>query len=228
MDKKQTAKEKILGLIAEKSVIKQQAYDNTLATFTELLNALEVIVDEYNDALGEDMDDRIKLSFRKRSTFTAALKVSGDLIVFSMHSNVFKFDFDNPINKNSYVRDNSFNGYCGIINIYNFLADSFKYQRMDDLGYLIGRIYVNRENHYFVDGKRQLGFLYNDFAVAEVTREALHNIVDSTILYALDFDLLVPPYKNVKFATVGQLEHKMKNNIQTGKRLGFVYSSEDE
>ena len=33
----------------------------------------------------------------------------------------------------------------------------------NDLGYLIGRIFINHENHFMVQGKRQLGFLYNDF-----------------------------------------------------------------
>ena len=50
-----------------------------------------------------------------------------------------------------------------MINIYNFLADSFKYNRLNDVGYLVGRVFLNKDLHYFVEGKRQLGFLYNDF-----------------------------------------------------------------
>ena len=42
--------------------------------------------------------------------------------------------------------------YCGVINMYNFLSDSFKYNRENDLGYLIGRMFINKENT-FVEGK---------------------------------------------------------------------------
>ena len=90
-----------------------------------------------------------------------------------MHSNVFEFDKNHGIWKISYVENNDMNSYCGIINIYNFLSDSFKYDRLDDLGYLIGRIFINKDNHYFVEGKRQLGFLYNDFGNAVIDTKAI-------------------------------------------------------
>ncbi len=46
--------------------------------------------------------------------------------------------------------------------------------------------------------------------------------------YALEFDLLVPPYENVKIATVRQLSEKMNiSQLKTGKRLGFQFNSDD-
>ena len=39
---------------------------------------------------------------------------------------------------------NQLGTFCGIINIYNFLSDSFKYNRESDLGYLVGRIFINK------------------------------------------------------------------------------------
>ena len=56
-----------------------------------------------------------------------------------------------------YPEENPNRGFCGLIHIYNFLNDSFKYNRVHDLGYLIGRIFINHENHFMVQGKRQLG-----------------------------------------------------------------------
>ena len=38
------------------------------------------------------------------------------------------------------------------------------------MGYCIGRIFINKENHYFVEGKRQLGFLYNDFMNSKMNK----------------------------------------------------------
>ena len=60
-----------------------------------------------------------------------------------------------PIWTTKYVQKDELNSYSGIINIYNFLTDSFKYDRIDDLGYLVGRLFINRHSHYFVEGKRQ-------------------------------------------------------------------------
>ena len=145
-----------------------------------------------------------------------------------MHSNIFEFDREHGVWKSSYVKDNILNSYAGIINIYNFLTDSFKYNRLDDLGYLVARIFINRENHYFVEGKRQLGFLYNNFGEAVINKKAIQNVIESAILYTLDFDLLVPPYDDVKFASVSQMKDKInKSKVKTGKRIGFQFYSDD-
>jgi hypothetical protein len=46
--------------------------------------------------------------------------------------------------------------------------------------------------------------------------------------YALEFDLLVPPYDAVKLASVGQMTEKMHlSQLKTGKRLGFQFNSDD-
>jgi hypothetical protein len=118
--------------------------------------------------------------------------------------------------------------YKGIINIYNFLADSFKYSRFDDLGYLIARIFINHENQYFVEGKRQMAMLFTNYGNEEISKAALQNIIYTAIQYALEFDLLVPPYDTVKIATVGQAEAKIQHSkVITGKRLGFQFNSDD-
>ena len=92
------------------------------------------------------------------------LKFAGDVLIFMMHTNVFEFPRHHEIMRTSYIRDDKNRSYCGIINIYNFLADSFKYNRENDIGYLIGRVFINYENHYYIEGKKELGLIYNDFA----------------------------------------------------------------
>jgi len=220
-------KEKIKQLLTEKAVVKQQIYDNTLEVFNLIKEVLKEIEIDYNSQL-RGVDKRVRLVYTDRGKYEAELKVASDLLIFSMHSNVFEFDRDHNIWKLSYVKDNVLNSYCGIINIYNFLADSFKYNRLEDLGYLIGRIFVNREFHYFVEGKRQMGFLYNNFGTALIDKQSLRRIIETAITYALEFDLLVPPYDVVKIASVVQLNTKIENaKLQTGKRLGFRFNSDD-
>ncbi|MFH2095381.1 MAG: hypothetical protein ABIJ16_06745 [Bacteroidota bacterium] len=228
MKKKSSAKELILKTLKDKSHVKQQVYDNLTEAFNIIKEVLQNLSKDYNKDLRQE-DKRIFLEYKDRGAFEAELKVAADMIIFNMHSNIFEFERGHTVWKTEYVQSNEMSTYCGIINIYNFLADSFKYNRIDDLGYLIARIFINKDNHYFVEGKRQLGFLYNDFSTAIIDKSAVKNIIESTILYSLDFDLLVPPYDNVKIATVAQMRERInKSKIQTGKRLGFVFYPDDD
>ena len=220
-------KQMIISTLNEKSVLKEKVYDNTLNSFLIAKDILIDLAKDINSSL-TGIDPRIKLEYTDRSNFDAQMKVAGDIVFFSMHSNIFQFDREHPAWKTAYIQKNKYNAYSGIINIYNFLFDSFKYSRMDDLGYLIARIFINHENQYFVEGKRQMGMLFTNYGNEEISRESLQLIIETAILYALEFDLLVPPYDTVKIATVGQAEAKIQHSkLITGKRLGFQFNSDD-
>lgn len=223
---KKSLREEIITMLQDKSNVKQRVYDNTFEAFSLLKEVLHELTNDINDEL-TGADRRIKLDYRDRGKFEAEAKVAEDILIFSMHSNIFEFDRDHMLWKTSYIQKNTKNSYCGVISIYNFLADSFKYNRTDDLGYLIGRIFVNQEKHYFVEGKRQMHFL-NDFGSQEINKNELKNVLERAIYYALEFDLLVPPYETMKMATVQQLNTKIEDaKLQTGKRLGFRFNADD-
>ncbi len=217
----------IISTLKEKSILKQKVFDNTLEAFSNVKDVLKSLSKDINTNLS-GMDSRIKLEYTDRSNFDAQIKVAGDILLFSMHSNIFQFDREHPAWKTAYIQKNKYNAYSGIINIYNFLADSFKYSRQDDLGYLIARIFINHEKQYFVEGKRQMGMLFTNFGNEEISKQSLHLIISTAIQYSLEFDLLVPPYDTVKIATVGQAEAKIQHSrVMTGKRLGFQFNSDD-
>lgn len=217
----------IIAILGQKSVLKQKVFDNTLTAFNMVKEVLRDLTKQINPQLS-CIDPRIKLEFADRSSFDAQLKVAADLLLFSMHSNIFQFDREHPAWKTPYIQKDKLNSYSGIINIYNFLADSFKYSRLDDLGYLIARIFINHENQYFVEGKRQMAMLFTNFGNEELSQEGLMRIICTAIQYSLEFDLLVPPYDTVKIATVGQVEAKIQHSkLVTGKRLGFQFNSDD-
>lgn len=227
MTKSSKEQNKFENLIA-KSTVKQLAYKNVFEAFNLLKAVLKELVEEYHDALKGKVDDDVLPVFMEKGVFEAEFKIGGDLLIFSMHSNIFVFDREHPIWKTEYVKANGANSYCGVINIYNFLSDSFKYNRMDDLGYLIARIFINWENHFFVQGKRQSDEVVKDFVKDTVHKEILRKIIETSIQYAVDFDLLVPPYDNVKIASVEQMMVEISHSkIQTGKRLGFKFNSDD-
>lgn len=227
MEDQNAKKQQIIGILKDKSLLKQMVFDNTFSSFCTVKDILKNLSKDINGSLG-NIDARIKLEYTDRSSFDAQIKVAGDILLFSMHSNIFQFDREHPAWKTAYIQKNKFNAYSGIINIYNFLADSFKYSRLDDLGYLIARIFINHENQYFVEGKRQMGMLFTNYGSEQISKESLQIIIETAINYSLEFDLLVPPYDTVKIATVGQVEAKIQHSrITTGKRLGFQFNSDD-
>ena len=226
-EKKNEVVDELVGLIT-KTNLKQEVYRNTVRSFGLLKEVLRELVEEYHEKLKDKVEDNILPSFQEKGLFEAEFRIGGDVLIFSMHSNVFVFNREHPIWKLEYIKANPQNSYCGVFNIYNFLADSFKYNRYQDLGYLIARIFVNRENHFFVEGKRQSSELVKDFGSDELTKEYLKEIIETSVNYAIDFDLLVPPYDQVKIATVEQMQVEISHSkIQTGKRLGFKFNSDD-
>ena len=227
MTEQNDKKLEIIGILKEKSLLKQKVYDNTFDSFCIVKEVLKGMTKDINGSLTQT-DPRVRLEYTDRSNFDAQIKVAGDILLFSMHSNIFQFDREHPAWKTAYIQKNKYNAYSGIINIYNFLADSFRYSRQDDLGYLIARIFINHEKQYFVEGKRQMGMLFTNYGNEEISRQSLQLIISTAIQYSLEFDLLVPPYDTVKIATVGQAEAKIQHSrVITGKRLGFQFNSDD-
>ena len=221
-------RKKILETIVSKSTLKQKVFDNTFATFNDLKETLLEMASEMDDQLDGLLDRRVRLEYRDRGKFEAQIQVANDLLIFQMHTDVFEFGSDHLIWQNPYVQADRDNSYCGVINIYNFLSDSFKFNRNADEGYLIGRIFINREKCYFVEGKQQTSMRPMQFGKAEIDSEALVRILESAIYYALHFDLLLPSYDDNKRVTVDQFNTKLDNSkFVTGKRLGYDFDVDD-
>jgi len=219
-------KEIILELLTDKYSVKRLAFDNTQKVFEKIKIECQKLASEYNNELQTKGNESL-IQFKDKGPYDAELQMADDLLVFSFHSNIFNFDKSHNVWKSSYLHTSPNASFCGVINVYNFLSDSFKFNRQSDVGYLVARIYVNKDNHYFVEGKRQLGFLYNDFINAIIDDESIRNIIESTILFTLDFDLLVPDYNSVSTITVAQMNENINNSkIQTAKRLGFKFSAD--
>lgn len=221
-------RKKILETIVSKSTLKQKVFDNTFATFNDLKETLLEMASEMDDQLDGLLDRRVRLEYRDRGKFEAQIQVANDLLIFQMHTDVFEFEPNHVIWQNPYVQTDRDNSYCGVINIYNFLSDSFKFNRNTDEGYLIGRIFINREKCYFVEGKQQTSMRPMQFGKAEIDSEALVRILESAIYYALHFDLLLPSYDDNKRVTVDQFNTKLDNSkFVTGKRLGYDFDVDD-
>lgn len=219
---------KILDAIVKKSTLKQQIFDNTFSTFNELKETLFEMASEIDDELDGKLDRRVRIEYRDRGKFEAQIQVASDILIFQMHTDIFEFDSNHIIWQNSYVQENRENSYIGVINIYNFLSDSLKYNRSADEGYLVGRIFINRERCFFVEGKRQTLVHPMAFGTRKIDRDALVEIIETAMNYALNFDLLMPPYEENIRVTVDQFNTKLDNSkFTTGKRLSYDFSIDD-
>ena len=230
MDKKAapTTREIILEGLNVKSRVKSNVFNVCIDLFNQLKEVLGEISNDLNEEISTTKDRRVRLEYRDRGKFEAELKFADDVLIFSMHTDVFQFDREHPVWKNEYVKKNPYNSYCGVISVYNFLYDSMKYNRAQDMGYLVARIFVNKDGAFFVEGKRQESKIISNFGKYKLGREGLVSIVESAILYAIAFDLLVPPYDMVKVASVEQINNKIDSaKMTTGKRMGFKFNSDD-
>ncbi|HPE56821.1 MAG TPA: hypothetical protein P5514_02840 [Bacteroidales bacterium] len=218
--------QQLFDTLVGKATLKQKVYRNTLTTLNMLKKGMVQLTTKYEE-VETDLSKEIPFTFKDRSEFEAELKFAGDTLVFMMHTNVFEFPRDHTVMKTPYINEDIERSYCGVINIFNFLSDSFKYQRMNDAGYLIGRLFVNKDMHYFVEGKRELGFLYSNFGTSEVNPENIADILESAIYYTINFDLLVPPYDNIKEVMVQDFITALDSmQMKTGKRMGFRFQAD--
>ncbi len=224
----QNAQELIIQTLKEKSSLKQDIYRLNLSVFDQFKTALKEVASSLHDEI-QQIDKRIVIEYSENSPFSIQVRTAGDILVFEMHTNVFLFDAQHKIWNLSYVQEDHSRGYCGLINIYNFLSDSIQYKRVNDVGYLIGRIFINKESHFMVEGKRQMGFLYNNFSTDIITPQRIKEVIQSAILFCLNFDLLMPPYEAVQETTFSQInENAQSIKAITGKRLGFRFHKDED
>jgi len=222
------SKELIIKTLQNVATTKQMIYQESRRIFSLFKNHIRACSTELVNAT-KDSEYPLEINYKENGEYEIQLTIAGDILLFSLHTNVFNFNDEHFIHKTPYVQEDYLRAYCSMIQIHNFLADSFRFNRLNDLGYLIARIFINKEQHFFVEGKRQLGFLYSDFATLTLEEKTIVKIIDSSILYALDFDLLVPPYEKVKISSV--LEILKRNGtmaLKTGKRVGFQFKSDTD
>ena len=211
----------ILNTLKEKAVVKQEVYQTTLGFFNTTKKVMKYLINNYKSQL-KDAPQKVMLEYADKGLFEAEMKIASDLLFFHMHSNVFEFPQDHWIWNNEYVKKNPGNSFCGIINIYNFLSDSFKYNRLNDFGFIIARIFINREGYYILEGNPNFGSINEDFGVKKLDMAILREILQYIILHSIEVDLLVPKMEDVNLATVSQMLDKInKSRMKTGKPMGF-------
>ena len=217
--------DQIFDGLKQKSAAKQAIFRNTQAAFDCLRLVSQELVLELTRKL-TPLESSVLIEYRPINDMEFHIRFSGDLLVFVMHSNIVTFPDDYGPMPSKYVEEDFRRRFFGHIMAYNFMADSIKYQRLNDPGYLVGRLLVNIENHYFLEGVQQLELPDNDMSDNPVTPESMRLFVESAMIAAVNNDLIAPPLPEIQKISVKQ---KLENQqVSRGSKVGFSFSNEQD
>jgi len=218
--------DEIIKLLKEKASNKQLVYRLTQSVFSDFQKTLKQKAARIHKTVASE-DKNIEISYSSKGKFEAQIKFSGETLLFHMHSNVFDFPPSHSMHKTKYIKEDQLRSFCGVIHVYEFLSDSLKYNRVNDSGYLIARIFINKDKHFFVEGDNEIGFLFNNFINEEINIDQINKIIDVLMMYSLNFDLQTPNFNDVREVFIHQILDMSNNQkIRTAKRMGYKFSFE--
>ncbi|WP_324676868.1 hypothetical protein [Hymenobacter sp. GOD-10R] len=213
--------EQIVNGLTQKATAKQEVYRNTQAAFTLLRQVAQKVVNEVSGKLNP-VDSSVVIEYRPVNEMEFHIKFSGDLLMFVLHSNIVTFPEEYGPMTSDYVKADFRRRFFGHLMIYNFMADSIKYQRLHDTGYLVGRMLINIENHYFLEGVEQLEMPTQDLVHDIVTETTMRLLVESAMIAAVNNDLLAQPMEDIDKIT---LKQKLENQqVCHPTKVGFSFA----
>jgi hypothetical protein len=218
-------RQQLIDLLMHKSALKQDVADDLEVVFADLRKLIDLEIKALKEVI---TDERVRLFVKERGDHEFHVYIGSDVLVFNLHHNVFRLPDSNPLWGTSYFKSQPNNGYFGTIHIYNFLAESLQQNRLDDQGYLLARIFVNHERHFFIEGKGSLGYTFSDPQHMLLSSEMLQLVAQMSFAYALQFDLYIPPFELMDEVSVGQIYVMGEQlKLRTAKRLGFKMSADE-
>ncbi|MFZ9154807.1 MAG: hypothetical protein ACO22A_00470 [Schleiferiaceae bacterium] len=216
--KNEASPELILQTLATKSSNKQLVHRRVLSAFAELRMVVQSVAVDLNSQM-VGIDRSVVVEFVDRGEYEFEIRFSGDSLVFQVHTNAFLLPSGHALLATPYVKADPMRAYFGLIHVYNFLSDSFRMRRINDVGTLMSRLFVNGAGHYFVEGVGPLNLPFNE---AEVCADDLKLWLYRLMVTAMDFDLQAAPFEAIQEVSVLALEgirEELRQRI--GKRLGF-------
>lgn len=226
MEDKEDKLDDIINGLHQKSKTKQAIYRHTKEAFDRMKEISQTLVAELTERITRQDGDVI-IEYRNIGEHEFQIKFSGDLLVFVMHSNIITFPDDYEIMRSAYVEEDFRRRFFGHIMAYNFMADTIKYNRLDDPGYLVGRMLVNIEKHFCIEGVKQLDLpmdRISNMKANVITDKSLRLIVESAIIASVNNDLMGQDVSDIERIT---LKQKLENtHLTRPRKLGFQITSE--
>jgi hypothetical protein len=214
--------EKIFRLVKDKGITTIEVFNKSKIVFEDIKSILQEIEKDLKTKMSA-VDPRVVVEYDDKGRLEVQFKLANDVLVFFMHTNIFCFDESHYVYKSSYLKGDPLRAFCGMIYVYNFLTDSIKYHRNNDRGVLVARLFVNKDNHFVVDGKKSLAMIFNDINNDVVTVEKLKQFINAVLIQVLENDLNVPPFDSNLLTTLQDLEDtSSQTGFNSGKQFGFI------
>lgn len=209
---------KILNKLQTTSKLKYNLFGQTEKLFRQLEEICHILAKEIHEA--NQSDQPVPLKTERINDFEFIFRIGGDILVFILQSNIVKLPDDTYLSKSKYLKEDNTLKYFGQILIYNFIADTITYGRLDDPGYLVGRILLNRENKFFLEGDRKIVYSFPELKENPVTFDKMRSLIEQLVESALENDLLAPAFQDLMIITYHQkLEHT--SSMGNPKKIGF-------
>jgi hypothetical protein len=215
----------IKNLLENKSTAKQATYRHIVNAFAIITNEAKHVVDELQRRAHPN-DQDVTVEFNVISEHEFDVKLAGDMLIFVMHTNIVTFEDSHAIMTEEYIKQNDVNRYFGQIMIYNFMADSLRFNRSNDPGYLLARLLINHDNRFFIEGEKELAE-YNKISTQPITEDILRHMVKIVLKMAIENDLIAPPFTQVKSITLHQ-KREHTPELGGGQKIGFRMSYENK
>ncbi|WP_291784645.1 hypothetical protein [Cecembia sp.] len=209
---------KILNKLQTTSKLKYNLFEQSEVLFRQMEEICHTIAQEIHAANKDDKP--VPLKVERINDFEFIFRIGGDVLIFILQSNIVRLSDDTYLSKTKYLKDDLSLRYFGQILIYNFLSDTLTYGRLEDPGYLISRILLNKENKFFIEGDRKIVYSFPDLKENPVSPEKMRDLIEKLIESALDNDLLAPAFQDLMLITYHQkLEHT--SSMGNPKKIGF-------
>lgn len=207
---------KILEKLQTTTKLKLNLLDETQKVFDQCLAICQQLAEDLKNTDAKD----IPIKVERINEYEFIFRIGADVLVFILQSNIVRLPDETYLSKSKYLKDDVSLRFFGQILIYNFLADTITYGRLDDPGYLICRILLNRERKFFIEGDRKIVYSFPELKENPLTQEKLRNLVELLAEAALDNDLLAPAFQDIMLITYNQkLEHT--SSMGNPQKIGF-------
>ena len=202
-----------------RAALKQRVWDVTQKFFNELKTEAKSLGNELRELIS--LKD-VLIEVKEVGEREFSIKFGSDVLVFGMQTNIVTFDAGNHLMKLKEIQDDKTLGYFGQIMIYDFMADSVKYERTGDAGYLIARLSINADNTFHIEGVRGLHYLFPPGGT-ENNSENVALFLKKALVVTIESDLMGKDFEKIRQTTLGE---KLARNKEIGydSKIGFKMS----
>lgn len=208
----------IVSKIQSTSKLKQNLFVQVTDLFQLLEQSSRALASKLEASCGSENSVPIKVE--KTNEYEFSFQVGEDVLVFILQSNIVRLSEETYLSKSKYLKSDASLNYFGQILVYNFLGETIKNERLDDPGYLLGRLMLNRENKFFLEGDRKMVYHFPELHENVVTVPKMKDFLELLVSSALDNDLLAPAFGDIMIINYFQkLEHT--SGMGHPKKIGF-------